>query len=416
MKGFLLHKECWDIVYTIWKPPRYLWNVLTHVGNYDHPSGLEVDWLSKNTLLPYSKQVRILEVIYDSSYKKVNQGHFQIVKLLQKSTAILGFGKASAKWAFFEGWFQGPSCRDSTLWLHVHQSQTRIHRIRCLCGPVSIHYHPENLECSHIYDACIVDHIRWTPQHWKQGLFRPQVKPKHCSFTCWPAYPCLFPDFYTLWDRFLTSNISTHTTSYIMIHDIKPDNFVMGMGKHGNQVNVIDIGPAKKFCDPKTHLHILYRESKNLMGIYCLVHIDQRPFGHWTSMSWWPQISCLCFTVLPLWSSSLTGSQDYCQVAEIQSHHGPAPLTFSAVDFWMNLAYSWTTLMVFALMTNLTAPIFTNSSVTSSCRRGASMTMYLTGVSSEEPKMTKQQDPAPKQVAQEGARLFKRVKSIVLAM
>jgi casein kinase I family protein HRR25 len=40
----------------------------------------------------------------------------------------------------------------------------------------------------------------------------------------------------------------------------------MGIGKRGNQVNVIDFGLAKKFRDPKTHLHIPYRENKNLTG------------------------------------------------------------------------------------------------------------------------------------------------------
>ncbi|CCH44422.1 putative casein kinase [Wickerhamomyces ciferrii] len=48
--------------------------------------------------------------------------------------------------------------------------------------------------------------------------------------------------------------------------DIKPDNFLMGIGKRGAQVNVIDFGLAKKFRDPRTHLHIPYRENKNLTG------------------------------------------------------------------------------------------------------------------------------------------------------
>ncbi|KAI5299513.1 DNA-directed DNA polymerase alpha catalytic subunit pol1, partial [Ascosphaera pollenicola] len=56
-----------------------------------------------------------------------------------------------------------------------------------------------------------------------------------------------------------------HAKSFIH-RDIKPDNFLMGIGKRGNQVNVIDFGLAKKYRDPKTHLHIPYRENKNLTG------------------------------------------------------------------------------------------------------------------------------------------------------
>ncbi|KAL5480549.1 HRR25_2 [Sanghuangporus weigelae] len=48
--------------------------------------------------------------------------------------------------------------------------------------------------------------------------------------------------------------------------DMKPDNFLMGVGKRGNQVNIIDFGLAKKFRDLKTHLHIPYRDNKNLTG------------------------------------------------------------------------------------------------------------------------------------------------------
>ena len=56
-----------------------------------------------------------------------------------------------------------------------------------------------------------------------------------------------------------------HSRNFIH-RDIKPDNFLMGIGKRGNQVNIIDFGLAKKFRDPKTHLHIPYRENKNLTG------------------------------------------------------------------------------------------------------------------------------------------------------
>jgi len=48
--------------------------------------------------------------------------------------------------------------------------------------------------------------------------------------------------------------------------DMKPDNFLMGLGKKGNLVYVIDFGLAKKFRDLRTHQHIPYRENKNLTG------------------------------------------------------------------------------------------------------------------------------------------------------
>ncbi|KAJ5904870.1 uncharacterized protein N7473_001786 [Penicillium subrubescens] len=56
-----------------------------------------------------------------------------------------------------------------------------------------------------------------------------------------------------------------HAKSFIH-RDIKPDNFLMGIGKRGNQVNVIDFGLAKRYRDPRTHSHIPYRENKNLTG------------------------------------------------------------------------------------------------------------------------------------------------------
>lgn len=48
--------------------------------------------------------------------------------------------------------------------------------------------------------------------------------------------------------------------------DIKPDNFLMGIGRHCNKLFLIDFGLAKKFRDPHTRVHILYREDKNLTG------------------------------------------------------------------------------------------------------------------------------------------------------
>jgi len=56
-----------------------------------------------------------------------------------------------------------------------------------------------------------------------------------------------------------------HAKNFIH-RDIKPDNFMIGLADQANLIHIIDFGLGKRYWDPKTLLHIPYKENKNLTG------------------------------------------------------------------------------------------------------------------------------------------------------
>ncbi|MFS7996955.1 putative protein kinase CK1-CK1 family [Helianthus anomalus] len=66
-------------------------------------------------------------------------------------------------------------------------------------------------------------------------------------------------------DQMLTRIELMHAKGFLH-RDLKPDNFLMGLGRKANQVYVIDFGLAKRYRDPATNSHIPYKENKNLTG------------------------------------------------------------------------------------------------------------------------------------------------------
>jgi len=66
-------------------------------------------------------------------------------------------------------------------------------------------------------------------------------------------------------DQMITRVEYVHAKNFLH-RDVKPDNFLIGLGKKANQVHIIDFGLSKRYRNPETQQHIPYRQGKSLTG------------------------------------------------------------------------------------------------------------------------------------------------------
>ena len=72
----------------------------------------------------------------------------------------------------------------------------------------------------------------------------------------------------------MLSRIEFIHSRYFLHRDIKPDNFIIGLGKRQHLIYVIDFGLAKRYRDARTGEHIPYREGKSLTGTARYASLD----------------------------------------------------------------------------------------------------------------------------------------------
>ncbi|EAY12635.1 CK1 family protein kinase [Trichomonas vaginalis G3] len=62
--------------------------------------------------------------------------------------------------------------------------------------------------------------------------------------------------------------------SGILHRDIKPHNFLIGLGKNKNQIYAIDFGVSTRYIDPKTKEHAIYSPNNGLIGTVHYVSVN----------------------------------------------------------------------------------------------------------------------------------------------
>ncbi|KAH9764321.1 Casein kinase 1-like protein 10 [Citrus sinensis] len=108
--------------------------------------------------------------------------------------------------------------------------------------------------------------------------------------------------------------------------DIKPDNFLMGLGRKSNQVYIIDYGLAKKYRDLQTHKHIPYRRlgaafkmklsKPSVIDIFFLV---QNLVNVLKSSCYLGNVPLCSYEWAPVENKNLTGTARY---ASVNTHLG----------------------------------------------------------------------------------------------
>lgn len=73
----------------------------------------------------------------------------------------------------------------------------------------------------------------------------------------------------------MISRVEFLHSKFYLHRDIKPDNFLMGVGRHCHRLFIIDFGLTKKYICSKTKKHIPYKHAFGLIRLTVCIGITR---------------------------------------------------------------------------------------------------------------------------------------------
>ncbi|ONM28231.1 Casein kinase I isoform delta-like [Zea mays] len=148
---------------------------------------------------------------------------------------------------------------EAKLYNTLQGGSTHRHATLCSSLPVCKDIDMASLQCKGFGCPGGIANVKWCGVDGEENvLVIDLLGPSLEDLFCYCGRKFTLKTVLMLADQMITRIEFMHSKGYLH-RDIKPDNFLMGLGRKANQVYIIDFGLAKRYRDSTTNRHIPYR-------------------------------------------------------------------------------------------------------------------------------------------------------------